>query len=330
MKILNSWEGSFEKNLKFDENNSLSFDLNGYRFRNPFGLADGFDKNCEIIKHLSYFGFGYSGVGTITDKPREGNPKPRLVDNEKHALYNALGFNSYGVEYCRDKLDEYIRIPKEYRIPIFVSYSGIPVNGNIDLAMDENRKIVDTLNPYCEGFTYNPSSPNTYELKILRNPEILQMAVQDLKDRAKGKLKFVKFPPYENDNEKEEILKQIKACHDYIDGIVLVNARKVDKKVFEKKARDFGFPTAGESGKPLKPYALKAIKNFHDLFPDLLIRGVGGIYSSRDAYEFLKSGATLVEFYTVLTFKGFGFVGELKRDLPKLLKKMVSTLTKNF
>ncbi|MEM5802051.1 MAG: hypothetical protein QXQ18_01560 [Candidatus Aenigmatarchaeota archaeon] len=309
LEVLNILEKK-QKEFYFEE---LEITINGKKII-PLGTAAGFDKNCEALLPLSYV-FGFQEVGTIVVNFREGNPKPRVTtDAKKEAIYNAQGFPSKGVEYSLRKLREFRKKRPEY--PIYANICGIPNSEKeLDKSLDEVSLLIDKLNPYVDGFVWNPSSPNTEILKFLRTQEMFKKHAEIMKQKAPDKLKLVKIGPYDKNEEgKKESLSLIEAfVENGGNGIVGVNTYRIPY--------NWPYKSAGVSGRPLAEYRLRAVKDARERFPDIIIFATGGIFDVEDAYRTIEAGANVLQFYTPLTFYGFGLVKKIGEGLIKKLKE---------
>jgi len=296
---------------------SLEKNLFGITFKNPVGLAAGFDKDAKLIDELSSFGFGFIEIGTLTPKPQPGNDKPRLFRlPADQALINRMGFNNGGVEAAVERLKK--------------RKSGVIVGGNIgkskvtpnENALDDYAVCMDALYPVVDYFVVNVSSPNTPGLRELQEKEPLRRLLSFVKSRMVANLKpkpvLLKIAPdltVEQLDDVIEILKETK-----IDGVIATNTTisrdglTTDQQTVEQ------IGAGGLSGKPLRNRSTEVIKYLRrELGPDYPIIGVGGIMSVDDALEKLDAGADLIQLYTGFVYEGPGFV---KRILKALVSKL--------
>lgn len=296
---------------------SLEKNLFGITFKNPVGLAAGFDKDAKLIDELSSFGFGFIEIGTLTPKPQPGNDKPRLFRlPADQALINRMGFNNGGVEAAVERLKK--------------RKSGVIVGGNIgknkvtpnENALDDYAVCMDALYPVVDYFVVNVSSPNTSGLRELQEKEPLRKLLSFVKSRMAANLKpkpvLLKIAPdlsVEQLDDVIEILKETKT-----DGVIATNTTisrdglATDKQTIEK------IGAGGLSGKPLRNRSTEVIRYLRrELGPDYPIIGVGGIMSVDDALEKLDAGADLIQLYTGFVYEGPGFV---KRILKALITKL--------
>lgn len=296
---------------------SLEKNLFGIIFKNPIGLAAGFDKDAKLIDELSSFGFGFIEIGTLTPKPQPGNDKPRLFRlPADQALINRMGFNNGGVEAAVERLKK--------------RKSGVIVGGNIgknkvtpnENALNDYAACMDALYPVVDYFVVNVSSPNTPGLRELQEKEPLRRLLSFVKSRMVANLKpkpvLLKIAPdltVEQLDDVIEILKETK-----IDGVIATNTTisRDGLTTDQQTVKQIG--AGGLSGKPLRNRSTEVIKYLRrEMGPDYPIIGVGGIMSVDDALEKLNAGADLIQLYTGFVYEGPGFV---KRILKALMAKL--------
>jgi dihydroorotate dehydrogenase len=292
----------------------LSTELFKKKIKNPIGLAAGFDKSAEVYNSLFKFGFGFIEVGTVTPKRQLGNPKPRVFRLEKDkALINRLGFNNDGVDMVSERLTN--SVPD--------GFLGINIGPN----KDTKNKILDflecfsKLNKFSNYITVNISSPNTVGLRDFHEEELLSKLLSKLLDlKKKQKLSCpiaLKLSPdvgvKEISNINEMILKF------KIDGVVLTNTTNQNRdNLSDTNKNEIG----GLSGLPLQKLSLKFIKDFYKSNKGKTpIIGVGGVDDGQSAFEKITAGATAIQLYTGMVYKGPGVVKDIKKELIKILKK---------
>ena len=292
----------------------LSTELFKKKIKNPIGLAAGFDKSAEVYNSLFKFGFGFIEVGTVTPKRQLGNPKPRVFRLEKDkALINRLGFNNDGVDMVSERLTN--SGPD--------GFLGINIGPN----KDTKNKILDflecfsKLNKFSNYITVNISSPNTVGLRDFHEEKLLSKLLSKLSDLKKQqKLTCpiaLKLSPdvgvKEISNINEMILKF------KIDGVVLTNTTNQNRdNLSDTNKNEIG----GLSGLPLQKLSLKFIKDFYKSNKGKTpIIGVGGVDDGQSAFEKIIAGATAVQLYTGMVYKGPGVVKDIKKELIKILKK---------
>jgi len=285
--------------------------LFGLTFQNPVGLAAGFDKDAKLYNELSYMGFGFIEIGTLTPKGQAGNPKKRLFRlKADQAIINRMGFNNGGVHEAVERLKK---------------NKGVLIGGNIGKnKVTPNEKAVDdyiicfnALFEYIDYFVVNVSSPNTPNLRALQDKEPLTLLLQTLKTenskRPKQKPILLKIAPDLTDDQLLDIIDIVKITA--IDGVIATNTTISREGLSSQNKME----TGGLSGKPLSKRSTEVIKFLSDksnkAFP---IIGVGGIHSVEDALEKFEAGADLVQLYTGFIYQG-----------PKLIKAINTALLKN-
>ena len=291
----------------------LETEFCGKKLLTPVGVAAGFDKNAEVYNPLFNLGFGFVEVGTITPKPQYGNPKPRVFRlEEDEALINRLGFNNTGSEEISS------RIIKETKKGIL----GINIGPNKDT---ENR-IDDYLNCFkkfhslADYITINISSPNTEKLRDFHNQDELSSLIKGLKNE-KNKLNStvpiaIKVSPDLND-EQIDIVSNI--LLDYEIEIVIVS--NTSDKNRDKLNNINKLEKGGLSGKPLFEVSNRVISKFYrHIGKKIKIIGVGGVDSGEAAFEKIIRGASLVQLYTGMVYKGPRIASLISSELIDILK----------
>ena len=299
---------SFVKS-KFEVKDALlEREVFGLKFKNPVGLAAGFDKDARLYKELSNFGFGFIEIGTLTPKPQPGNDKKRLFRlKEDEAIINRMGFNNGGVEEAVERLRR---------------NNGVLIGGNIgknkitpnEQAGEDYRICFEALFPYVDYFVVNVSSPNTPNLRELQDKEPLTALLNDLQQRNEqkpvSKPILLKIAPDLTDSQLLDIIDIVKETG--IAGVIATNTTiSREGLVSENKAE-----TGGLSGKPLRKRATEVIRFLSEksnkAFP---IIGVGGIHSAEDAIEKLDAGASLVQLYTGFIYEGPQLIRDINLKL---------------
>lgn len=288
----------------------LEREVFGLKFKNPVGLAAGFDKDAKLYNELSNFGFGFIEIGTLTPKPQEGNPKKRLFRlQEDSAIINRMGFNNGGVE------EAIVRLKKN---------KGVLIGGNIgknkitpnEEAVNDYVFCFEALFDYVDYFVVNVSSPNTPNLRELQEKEPLKALLNTLQNlnlkKDKPKPILLKIAP---DLTNEQLIDIIEIVNETkIAGVIASNTTISRDGLESANKSEMG----GLSGKPLTNRSTEVIRFLSEKsnksFP---IIGVGGIHSAKDALEKLDAGASLVQLYTGFIYEG-----------PKLIKKINKALLK--
>ncbi|WP_299226117.1 quinone-dependent dihydroorotate dehydrogenase [uncultured Psychroserpens sp.] len=298
------------KYLYVIEHESLERQLFGLTFKNPIGLAAGFDKDAKLYNELSNFGFGFIEIGTLTPKPQSGNPKKRLFRlKEDSAIINRMGFNNGGVEAAVEQLK---------------ANKGVLIGGNIGKnkvtpnaeAVEDYKICFNALFEHVDYFVVNVSSPNTPNLRALQDKKPLTELLMTLQlenaNHNKRKPILLKIAP---DLTNAQLLDIITIISDTkIDGVISTNTTISREGLISEKQKEVG----GLSGKPLTNRSTEVIKflaeKSNKAFP---IIGVGGIHSVKDALEKLEAGADLIQLYTGFIYEG-----------PKLIKTINKALIK--
>lgn len=289
----------------------------GLTFRNPVGLAAGFDKNGDYINALAALGFGFIEVGTITPMPQPGNPKPRLFRLPKdQALINRMGFNNLGVDVLRDRLE---RLDKPEDLIIGGNIGKNKVTDN-KVALRDYEICVRELHEVVDYFVVNVSSPNTPGLRELQEKEPLTRICTELQNRNQGLAKprpfLLKIAPDVTDGQLDDIIEIVQAAN--FEGIIINNTTisRADLKTAQQTIDKIG--NGGLSGLPVKQRSIDVLQSVKKQTQDkLTIIGVGGIMNPTDAVERLQAGADLIQVYT-----GFIYYGpSLAQDFVKEIKK---------
>ncbi|MEY4012070.1 MAG: hypothetical protein RIT22_1194 [Bacteroidota bacterium] len=286
----------------------LETEVFGLKFKNPVGLAAGFDKNAVLYKELSNFGFGFIEIGTLTPKAQDGNPKKRLFRlKEDSAIINRMGFNNGGVE------EAVLRLKKN---------NGVLIGGNIgknkvtpnEEATSDYEICFDALFDYVDYFVVNVSSPNTPNLRALQDKEPLTQLLQTLQNKNLTKPNqkpiLLKIAPDLTDEQLLDIIDIVNETK--IAGVIATNTTLSREGLQSENKIEAG----GLSGKPLAKRATEVIrflsKKSNKSFP---IIGVGGIHSAEDAIEKLEAGASLVQLYTGFIYEGPALVKAINKAI---------------
>ncbi|MCS6904474.1 MAG: quinone-dependent dihydroorotate dehydrogenase [Bacteroidia bacterium] len=313
LQVLNSvWGRSFAKLHKVPRHSRLHRLYWGIHFRNPLGLAAGMDKNAYLLPLWDMLGFGFVEIGTVTPRPQEGNPKPRLfrLPLDK-ALINRLGFNNDGAAQIAHRL--------EYKPDGLVV--GVNIGKNKDTPLDKavNDYLACLMRFYdlADYFTINVSSPNTPDLRLLEHPFPLKQLLEALQNavskQKRWKPIFIKISPDISMPKLHEIIAVAKQAQ--IAGIVATNTTtsrenlKTPTTILEKIGE------GGLSGAPLFAKSNSIISEIDKA--NIPVIGVGGIFSGQDAVEKIQAGAALIQIYTGLIYRGPSLIREiLKAPLP--------------
>ena len=297
------------------EDKRLERNLFGITFKNPVGLAAGFDKNAVLYNELANFGFGFIEIGTVTPIGQEGNPKKRLFRlKDDQGIINRMGFNNDGLETAIEQLKK--------------NKGKLVIGGNIGKNTqtspqnytNDYEECFKGLHPHVDYFVLNVSCPNVGSHEKLNDKEYLLeliLAIQNLNLlEPTQKPILLKIAPDLNNNQLDEIIEIV--AETKIDGIIASNTStsKSGLKASKKQLQEIG--NGGLSGLPIKEKSTRVIKYLKDTsnkaFP---IIGVGGIHSAEDALEKIEAGADLVQIYTGFIYEGPGLIKQINKALLK-------------
>ena len=286
----------------------------GLEFPNPVGLAAGLDKDGEHIDGLAALGFGFLEVGAVTPRPQPGNPKPRIFRlPEAEALINRLGFNSRGVDVLVANI-----LRSRFRGILGVNIGKNAMTPN-ERAADDYITCLRKVYPHASFVTANISSPNTNDLRALQHADKLDALLASLaaeRDRlaqrhGKRVPLAVKVAPDLDEPGIEAVADRVAARG--IDAVIATNTTLSREGV---EHLPDGREQGGLSGAPLKARATAVVAKLRRALPERVpIIGVGGIASAADAREKLDAGASLVQLYTALVYRGPWIIGEIVRGL---------------
>ena len=286
----------------------LRSELCGLTLRNPVGQAAGFDKDCALVRPLAALGFGYLTVGTVTEQPRPGNPRPRLLRYAKQeSLVNAMGFPNKGLEHAARRLELARRRP--LGAPLVVSVSGTTA--------DEIVRCHRRLEPLADAVEINVSSPNTAGLRAFHEVAALADLLARVNDGRRKPL-LVKLPPYPSPgpaeaghrDDRNTVLAMLSPCLEAgVDALTVANSRPV-------KDSRLAVGAGGLSGRPVFGDTLRMVAEVRaEVGAKAAINACGGIFTGEDAWQALKAGATTVQLYTGLVYRGPGVVKRISREL---------------
>jgi dihydroorotate dehydrogenase len=289
--------------------------LLGLTFRNPVGIAAGFDKDAKLVGALSCFGFGFIEIGTLTPKEQRGNDRPRLFRlPTDHALINRMGFNNEGVLAAATRLKK--------------RTGSIIIGGNIgknkstpnDSAHQDYVLCFNALYEHVDYFVVNVSSPNTPGLRELQEKEPLTHLLSVVKALAGTKpvVKpvLLKIAPDLTSDQLDDIITILKATS--VDGVIATNTT-ISREGLHTDAEEVArIGAGGLSGRPLAKRSTEVIRHLRAaLGNDFPIIGVGGIMSPEDALEKLEAGADLIQVYTGFIYEGPAFAKRINKAIVK-------------
>jgi len=301
--------------MYFIEDKRLERNLFGITFKNPVGLAAGFDKNAVLYNELANFGFGFIEIGTVTPKGQEGNPKKRLFRlKDDQGIINRMGFNNDGLETA------IVQLKKNKGKLIIGGNIGKNTQTSPQNYTNDYEECFKGLHPYVDYFVLNVSCPNVGSHEKLNDKEYLLeliLAIQNLNLlEPTQKPILLKIAPDLNNNQLDEIIEIV--AETKIDGIIASNTStsRSGLKASKKHLQEIG--NGGLSGLPIKEKSTRVIKYLKDTsnkaFP---IIGVGGIHSAEDALEKIEAGADLVQIYTGFIYEGPGLIKQINKALLK-------------
>lgn len=304
---------SWMRSMYVVEDKRLERDVFGLKFKNPIGLAAGFDKDAKLYQELSHLGFGFIEIGTLTPLPQPGNPQKRLFRLKKdQAIINRMGFNNEGVKEAAKRL----RKNKNVLIGGNIGKNKMTPN---EEAIRDYEICFDELFEVVDYFVVNVSSPNTPNLRELQDKKPLTELLQSLqtKNNSKPKAKpiLLKIAPDLTNNQLMDIIDIVKTTK--IAGIIATNTTISRENLESENQKEAG----GLSGKPLRERSTEVIQFLSEksekAFP---IIGVGGIHSPEDALEKLNAGASLIQLYTGFIYEGPTLLKKINKSILKMEK----------
>lgn len=309
--------GALNRKLFTINDKRLEREFFGLTFKNPVGIAAGFDKNATIFNELTNYGFGFLEIGTATPRSQEGNAKPRLFRLKKdQALINRMGFNNIGALAIAKRLQN-----RKTKLIIGGNIGKNTATPN-ENATEDYLECFNTLHDVVDYFVVNVSCPNVKGLKKLQDTEFLTTLLLELKrinnDYSNPKPILLKIAPDLNEDQLDEVIELVAQTN--IDGIIATNTTTTREglQMEDEKVAQIG--NGGLSGKPLTDRSTEVIRYLatqsKKAFP---IIGVGGIHSAQDALEKLDAGADLVQVYTGFIYEG-----------PKLVKKINKSILSRY
>jgi len=300
--------------------------LFGCRFRNPVGLAAGFDKNAVAAGIWHLFGFGFAEVGTVTWHAQPGNPRPRLfrLAAERAAL-NRMGFNNNGAQAARRTLESQALPPAGQRPAVLGINLGKSKVTSLEQAPDDYASSLELLAPLADYAVINVSSPNTPGLRELQDDAQLRRLVERLRRLPACPPLLVKIAPDLEDEAIDAIARL--AYEEGLAGVIAVNTSLnrlgLEQRRIAQTGRTLAEEAGGLSGAPLRGRALEVLRRLRAVAgPGLPLIGVGGIDSPESAWERISAGASLIQLYT-------GWIYEGPQLVPSILEGLVQQLDRH-
>lgn len=291
----------------------LERNLFGLTFKNPVGLAAGFDKNAVLYNELANFGFGFVEIGTVTPKGQAGNPKKRLFRlKDDKGIINRMGFNNEGLEAAIEQL-------KKNKGKIIIGGNiGKNTNTAPENYTEDYVACFKGLHPYVDYFVLNVSCPNVSSHAKLEDADYLKELITEVQKlnnaEAQQKPILLKIAPDLNNQQLDEIIELV--AETKIDGVIASNTsvNRDNLKASKERLQEIG--NGGVSGQPVKDRSTRVIQyltdNSNKAFP---IIGVGGIHSEKDALDKLNAGADLVQIYTGFIYEGPSLVKRINKAI---------------
>ncbi len=301
------------RSLYVVEDERLERKLFGLTFKNPVGLAAGFDKNAVLYNELANFGFGFIEIGTVTPKAQAGNPKKRLFRlKDDKGIINRMGFNNEGLQ------EAIVQLKKNKGKLIIGGNIGKNTQTKPENYTKDYLECFNALHPHVDYFVLNVSCPNVGSHAKLNDKDYLLELIGAVQKANKkfDKLKpiLLKIAPDLNDIQLDEIVDLMAEAK--LDGVIASNTSTDREGLKASDARLKAIGNGGLSGQPIKDRSTRVIKYLSDKsnksFP---IIGVGGIHSAKDALEKIEAGADLVQIYTGFIYEGPTLIKTINKAL---------------
>ena len=302
-----AYNGWIEKHFVTDE--VLKQELFGREFLNPVGLAAGFDKNATMVRGMQALGYGYTEIGTLTPKPQPGNPKPRMWRHiEEETLQNAMGFNNEGLLAVQKRLQRLY----PFSTPIGVNIGKNKVTPEHE-AINDYTTLIKALHALGDYLVINISSPNTPGLRDLQNEAFITTLFGEAKTLTDKPI-LLKIAP---DMEAQQAVDLTAlAVEKGADGIIATNTT-IDYALVRQP-----YEVGGLSGRVLKEKSRNIFDSIaKELYGKTTLISAGGIDSAEEAYLRIKAGASLVQVFSALIFKGPELIHDINTGLIDLIKR---------
>ena len=295
--------------------------VTGIKFKSPVGLSAGFDKDANLMQILPYVSFGFMQIGSITNKPYAGNPKPRLIrlPNSK-SLVVYYGLKNIGVTKIIPRLKK-AKYPKDFKVSISIAKTNSKISNTTAKGVKDYAACLEKVIKSDVGdfYTINISCPNTFGGEPFTTPDKLDKLLGKLTSIPREKPMYVKMPINLPWGDFDKLMK-VNIKHG-IDGVIIGNLNKDHEDPFVKDEMSADIK-GGLSGLPTKHLCNNLIaKTYKKYGKKIAIVGVGGIFSAEDAYEKIRLGASLVQLITGMIYEGPQLIGTINRDLAKMLRR---------
>ncbi|MCC6405119.1 MAG: quinone-dependent dihydroorotate dehydrogenase [Candidatus Yanofskybacteria bacterium] len=294
----------------------LATDVAGVHFENPVGLAAGFDKNAQLWNILPDVGFGFAELGSITGKPCEGNPKPRLWRMpEREALQVYYGLKNDGAEAIAARLRG---VRSRMPLGISAAKTNSAETSDPDAAISDYCAVIDACRDIAGYYTINISCPNAFGGQPFTDPALLDRLLAAVDARAVRQPVFVKLSPDLDDTQQDAVLEVLGGHR--VQGIVCTNLTKDYRRVGIEDAQVPG--RGGISGRVVQQVAERQLaRMWQRTQGKYALIGVGGIFTAEDAYRKIRLGASLVQLITGMVYRGPQVIGQINRGLAALLRR---------
>ena len=288
----------------------LAVETMGLSFPNPVGVAAGFDKNARVPAALANLGFGHVEVGAVTAEPQAGSPRPRLFRLARdEALVNRMGFNNDGA----DAVGQRLAAGPRPHVPLGVNL-GLSEGVAAEDAPEDYRYTCERVAPHADFVVVNVSSPNTPGLRELQQPGPLADILRTVRDAGADRV-LVKLSP---DLAEPAVAEAVELAEELdLAGVVASNTTTTRPGTLSSPHRH---EPGGLSGRPLAARATEQVRQVASR-TDLPVVGVGGVFTAIDAYRKVRAGASLVQLYTGLVYRGPSIARRINRGLATLLER---------
>lgn len=286
----------------------LNGEFAGIPLKNPIGLATGFDKDCQSAGAMMHLGFGYIMVGSILRDPRRGNPRPRIVRYpERFGLVNCMGLPSQGIEYSLKRLGKL----RNHAAPVIANMSCL------SLDVEQYIECFRRLEPWVDAVEVSLKCPNVRDPGSGRYEELEAL---DLLTRLLAKIKkkplIVKIRPNPAQKGVQRQVELARLCQkNNVDGLTVCGGKVIPEPSLSLKEGNL-------TGKPVLSYTLETIRSIYAATGGAVpIKASGGIFTGSDVFEAIKAGATAVELYTALVYRGWRVARKINAELVKILEE---------